>query len=144
MTNEHKRRLEALIVLQVMEVSVEIPQNRRYRKGTAKLSVIHLLYLSRSKRQIIRNLQRGRSYGAASRNERTQRRNYAFFVQLSGDEISNQQTSNNVGSPAGFGLIGQLKMGTHNMLAMCGALKPLAVLLPVTQYTSAVTSYLSV
>ena len=57
MINEHKRRLEALIVLQVMEVSVEIPHNRRLRKGTAKFIVIHLLYLSRSKRQIIWNLQ---------------------------------------------------------------------------------------
>ena len=62
--NEHKQRLEALIVHQVMEVSVEIPHNRRYRKGTAKFGVIHLLYFSRSKRQIIRNLQGGRSYCA--------------------------------------------------------------------------------
>ena len=54
----------------------------------------------------------------ASRKERTQRRNYTFFVQLSGDEISNQQTSNIVGSPAGFRLTGQLGMGTRNMLAM--------------------------
>ena len=68
--NEHKRRLEALIVLRVMEVSVEIPHNRRYRKGTAKFSVIHLLYLSRSKRQIIRNLQRGRSYCVRPRAKR--------------------------------------------------------------------------
>ena len=57
MINEHKRRLEALVLLQVMEVSVEIPHNRRYRKGTAKFNSIHLLYLSRSKRQIIWNLQ---------------------------------------------------------------------------------------
>ena len=57
MINEHKRRLEAVIVLQVMEVSVELPHNCRYRKRTAKLMVIHLLYLRRSKRQIIWNLQ---------------------------------------------------------------------------------------
>ena len=70
MINEHKRRLEALIVLQVIEVSVEIPHNRRYRKGTAKFSVIHLLNLSRSKRQIIWNLQTGRSYCARPRAKR--------------------------------------------------------------------------
>ena len=58
MINEHKRRLEALIVLQVMELSVEILHNMRYRKGTAEFSVNRLPYLSRSKRQIIRNLQR--------------------------------------------------------------------------------------
>ena len=57
MINEHKRRLEALVLLQVMEVSVEIPHNRRYRKRTAKFNSIHPLYLSRSKCQIIRNLQ---------------------------------------------------------------------------------------
>ena len=57
MINEHKRTLKALVLLQVMEVSVEIPYNRRYRKGTAKFNSIHLLYLSGSKRQIIRNLQ---------------------------------------------------------------------------------------
>ena len=56
-TSEHKRRLEALILLQVKELSVEIPHNRRYRKVTATFNRIHLLYLSRSKRQIIRNLQ---------------------------------------------------------------------------------------
>ena len=57
MINEHKRRLEALILLQVKEMSVEILHNRRYRKVTAKFNRIHLLYLGRSKRQIIRNLQ---------------------------------------------------------------------------------------
>ena len=57
MINEHKRRLEGLILLQVEEVRVEIPHNRRYQRVTAKFNRIHLLYLRRSKRQIIRNLQ---------------------------------------------------------------------------------------
>ena len=57
MINEDKRRLEALILLQVKEVSVEIPHNRRSWKVTAKFNRIHLLYLSRSKRQIFQNLQ---------------------------------------------------------------------------------------
>ena len=70
MINEHKRRLEALSLLQVMEVSVEIPHNMRYRQKAAKFSVNHLLYLSRSKPQIIRNLQRERSFCARPRAER--------------------------------------------------------------------------
>ena len=57
MINEHERRLEALILLQVKDMSVKILHNRRYRKVTAKFNRIHLLYLSRYKRQIIRNLQ---------------------------------------------------------------------------------------
>ena len=57
MINEHKRRLEALILLQIKEVSVEIPDNRRFWKVTAKFNRIRLLYFSRSKRQIIQNLQ---------------------------------------------------------------------------------------
>ena len=46
MINEHKRRLEALILLQVKEVSVEIPDNRRFWKVTAKFNRIRLLYFS--------------------------------------------------------------------------------------------------
>ena len=64
MINEHKRRLEALSLLQVMEVSLKMPHNMRYRQGAAKFIVNRLLYLRRSKRQIIRNLQRGRGYCA--------------------------------------------------------------------------------
>ena len=39
MINQRKRRPAALSPLQVMEVSVEIPHNMRYRQGAAKFSV---------------------------------------------------------------------------------------------------------
>ena len=45
--------------LQLMEVSIEVPHDMRYRKGHAKFCVCHLLYLGRAKRQIIQNLRRG-------------------------------------------------------------------------------------
>ena len=53
MISERKRSREARRLLQVMEVSSEIPHDMRYRQGAAKFSVCHLLYLSRPKRQII-------------------------------------------------------------------------------------------
>ena len=59
----------------------------------------------------------------ASHKERTRQRNHTFLLQLSGEVISNQRTLNNVGSPAGGALVGQLKMGIRNMLPMRGALK---------------------
>ena len=70
MINERKSSPEALSLLQVMEVSIEIPHNMRYQKGAAKCSVYHLLYLSRSKRQIIQNLQSERSCCARPRAKR--------------------------------------------------------------------------
>ena len=91
MINEDKRRLEALIVFRVMEVSVEIPHNMRYRKGTAKFSVNHLLYLSRSKRQIIPNQQGGRSFCARPRSER--RRNDEIIPSLSSYPVTKSATS---------------------------------------------------
>ena len=128
MINERERRSEALSLFQVMEVSVEIPHNLRYRQGAAKYSVHHLLYLSRSKRQIIRNLQRERTCPARPRAERGHNDEIIPFSSshhLLGAEISNQRTSNNIGSPAAFGLVGQLKMEIRNMLPMCDALKSL-------------------
>ena len=69
-TNERKSRPEALNLFQVMEVSIEVPHNMRYRQGAAKFSVYHLLYFRRSKRQMIQILQRGRSYCARPRAKR--------------------------------------------------------------------------
>ena len=64
MINERKSSREARRLLQVMEVTIQIPHDMRYRQGATKFSVCHLLYLSRPKRQIIRNLRRGNSYCA--------------------------------------------------------------------------------
>ena len=64
MINEPKSSCESgrVSILQVMEVSIKIQHDMRDRQGAAKVGVFHLLYLSRAKRQIIRNLLRGRSY----------------------------------------------------------------------------------
>ena len=55
MIDDRESSREARRPLQVMEVSIKIPHDMLYRKGPAKLSVCHLLYLGRAKRQIIRN-----------------------------------------------------------------------------------------
>ena len=62
MINQRKSSREArpVSLLQVMEVTIEIPHNMRYRQGAAEVSVYDLLHFSRSKPQIIRNLRRGR------------------------------------------------------------------------------------
>ena len=56
MMDERERSREARHPLQVMEVSIEILHNMRYRKWPAKFCVYHLLYLGRAKRTIVRNL----------------------------------------------------------------------------------------
>ena len=65
--DERKSSCEARRPLQVMEVSIEIQHDMRYRQGAAEFRVFHFLYLSTPKRQIIRNLRRGKSYCARPR-----------------------------------------------------------------------------
>ena len=65
------------------------------------------------------------------------------MLQLSGDEISNQRTSNTVGSPAALGLVGQRKIGMRNRLPMRGALKSLLGRLSISvSGTSYMLSYM--
>ena len=70
MIDERKSSREAKRLLQLMEVSIELPHDMLYRQGAAKFSVSNLLYLGRPERQIIWNLRRGNNCCARPRAKR--------------------------------------------------------------------------
>ena len=56
MIDERETGREARLLIQMMQVSIKIPHDMSYWKGTAKFWVIDLLHLGRAKRQVNLNL----------------------------------------------------------------------------------------